>query len=163
MSWTAARRKPEAADAPTAPSVELGEVFFLLARVKRSLWAAVDARLRAEHGLPLEWFYAMTMLSEHGPAVDEPFLAQGLSIGADEVELLIDALVDAGHLRRREGPRMTAPVSLTFRGSRELARAGRTLEQELARHLRVALSADDLTQFESSLGTMLREARSAAA
>jgi MarR family transcriptional regulator, organic hydroperoxide resistance regulator len=154
------RPEPDATEAQGKRPVNLAELFLVLTRVKRSLWAAVDIRLRAEHGLALEEFQAMTTISEPGQSCSESTLASAMVMAPDNVRTLIDALVASQYVTRvtKPGVAQQAQLTLTPRARFKLARAERTFEAELANRLRSSLAPDEVTQLENALASMFPDA-----
>jgi hypothetical protein len=140
---------------PETPlQVDLYEIFGLLARVKRSLCAEIDVRLRADHQLPLQGFDALTVISNCVDGCDEATIAAALSLSPPEAGTLVEALVSAGHVRRVG--RRDGAVDLTLRGSALLSKAGRTLDRELEGRVRSVLLAGEIAQLGDALSVLRR-------
>jgi DNA-binding MarR family transcriptional regulator len=156
--WVSLEYRPPVAAAPIP--VDLPHLFLLLARLKATLCADIDARLRAEHDLPLEAFDAMKTITQPGESCDEPALAAALSMTLDEARALLDGLVRSGHARRTAGASHAEPtaVSLTLRGRLVLTRAGRTLDRELNRRIGSVLSPGEIAELEDALAALRRSA-----
>ncbi|HET9016370.1 MAG TPA: MarR family winged helix-turn-helix transcriptional regulator [Thermomicrobiaceae bacterium] len=117
-----------------------------LVRLEIRLWERVDARLRAEHGLPLAHFWPLYVVG-HAPAeslrVGELAAALGLTVGG--TSKVVDRIVAAGYLRREPDPtdRRASRLVLTHAGRSCLGAAGATCEAELAAALDAALGPDE--------------------
>jgi DNA-binding MarR family transcriptional regulator len=146
------------AEAPL--QVDLPEIFGLLARVKRSLCAEIDVRLRADHRIPLQAFDALTVISNREEGCDEATIAAALSVSQPEVGTLVEALVSAGHVRRV--PRRAGAVDLTLRGSVLLSKARRTLDRELEKGFRSVLLPGELAQLAEALSVLRRSTEATA-
>ena len=117
-----------------------------LVHLEITLWNRVDARLRAEHGLPLAFFWPLYVVGRTGDGrlrVGELAAALGLTVGG--TSKLVDRMAGAGLLRREPdaADRRASRVVLTDAGRVCLAAAGQTYETELATVLDAALSAED--------------------
>lgn len=137
---------------------DLKKLFFELVRCETAVWNAVDARLRAEHGLPLSRFEPMQVIgSQTSCRVYD--ISETLSITTGGASKLVDAIAASGFCRRRPNPddRRSSIIELTPEGKRLLARATRTLERELEERIGSLLSDRSLQQFTAAL-TRLRDA-----
>lgn len=141
----------------------LPELFFALARVKASLCSEVDDALRDEHGLALEAYSLLALISERIQGYDEGALAGQLSLTPDMLRALVDSLVKLGYAIRTTSPGGDAPsVTLTLRGRSALAHAHRALDRELHRRIGSVLSRGEVAELESALATLReRSARAA--
>ncbi len=116
-----------------------------LIRLEIVLWERVDARLRAEHELPLAFFEPLFFISRsRDGSLRVGDLAQALRITVGGTSKLVDRIERAGLIRREPDPddRRASRVALTDAGKRKLAAAGKTYEAELATILDAALSPD---------------------
>ena len=131
---------------------DLGQLFSDLIRFETELWNAVDARLRAEHGLPLHWFEPMQIIASQ-PNCRVYDIAGALSLTTGGVSKLVDAIEGAGYCKRRPNPgdRRSSIIELTPAGRKALGRASRTFDAELEVRLRSALPDRALKQFASAL------------
>ena len=131
---------------------DLKQLFSDLIRYETELWNAVDARLRAEHGLPLHRFEPMQIIAIQ-PDCRVYDIAGALSITTGGVSKLVDSIEAAGYCRRRANPgdRRSSIIELTPAGKKLLARATKTFEAELELRLGSLLSGRALSQFASSL------------
>jgi DNA-binding MarR family transcriptional regulator len=135
-------------------------LFNELVRFETELWNAVDARLRAEHDLPLHRFEPMQII-ERTPECRVYDIAETLSITTGGASKIVDSIESAGHAKRRPNPddRRSSIIELTPAGKRLLAKATTTFEAELELRLGSALSDRAMRQFASAL-TALRAAAS---
>jgi DNA-binding MarR family transcriptional regulator len=131
---------------------DLPQLFSDLIRFETELWNTIDARLRAEHDLPLHRFEPMQVIARtaHCRVYD---IAGELSLTTGGVSKIIDAIEAAGHCRRRPNPadRRSSIIELTPAGDKALAKATRTFENELEALLRPVLSERSLKQFGIAL------------
>ena len=134
---------------------ELQELFHELVRFQIELWNAVDARLRAAHEMPLGWYESMQAISVH-PSCRVNDIADELVITVGGISKIVDRLETAGLCKRRPNPddRRSSIIGLTPSGSRQLAKAATTVEDELQSRLGTAVSARSLQQFGSTLGKL---------
>jgi DNA-binding MarR family transcriptional regulator len=134
------------------------QLFSDLVRFETELWNAVDARLRADHDLPLHKFEPMQII-DRTPECRVYDIAQTLSITTGGVSKIVDSIESAGHVKRRPNPddRRSSIIELTPAGRRLLAKATTTFETELDSRLGSALSDRALRQFTLAL-TALRAA-----
>jgi DNA-binding MarR family transcriptional regulator len=141
---------------------DLKQLFSDLIRFETELWNAIDARLRAEHHLPLHRFEPMQIIAGT-PGCRVYDIAATLSLTTGGVSKLIDSIEADGYCRRRPNPadRRSSILELTPAGSRALARATKVFEAELELRLGAALPERALSQFVSSLNA-LRAASNAA-
>jgi MarR family transcriptional regulator, organic hydroperoxide resistance regulator len=137
---------------------DLKQLFSDLVRFETELWSAVDARLRAEHDLPLHKFEPMQIVS-NTPDCRVYDIAEALSLTTGGVSKIVDSIEASGWVRRRPNPedRRSSIIELTPAGKKLLSKATGTFEAELAERLGGALSHQALRQFTSAL-TGLRAA-----
>ena len=141
---------------------ELTDVFSQLVRFETELWNAVDARLRADHDLPLSRFEPMLIIGRRsGCRVND--IADELAITVGGTSKLVDRIEASGHCQRRANPedRRSSIVELTPAGRRILKAAGATFEAELDARLGSVVSPRALKQFGETL-TTLRNANAVA-
>ena len=145
---------------------DLLELFVLLGRAKRSLCRTVDRRLRTDHGISFEAFYAMTVISESRQGFDMSTSADAFAIEPNELHGLMEGLVRSGRVQWSRGSAEDQAVlptlKLTLRGCRLLKQATGTVEDELAGSIRLDLSPEAIEQVESSLAAMWGAVRSQA-
>ncbi len=127
--------------------VDLQELFFELIRCETEIWNAVDARLRAVHGLPLSRFEPMQVIDSH-PRCRVYDIAETLSITTGGTSKLVDAIEATGHCHRRPNPddRRSSIIELTPSGKRLLGRATKTFEAELEERIGSVLPDRSLDQ-----------------
>jgi len=133
-------------------------LFSDLIRLETELWNAVDARLRAECGLPMSWFDTMQVIARR-PGCRVQDIASDLAITVGGASKMVDRIEAAGYGRRRANPddRRSSIVEVTPAGRRVQAKATKVLEDELAIRLGAALPQRSLEQF----GATIRKLRAA--
>jgi DNA-binding MarR family transcriptional regulator len=134
---------------------DLKQLFSDLVRFETELWDAVDARLRADHDLPLHRFEPMQIIGRT-PGCRVYDIAEALSITTGGVSKIVDSIESAGHATRRPNPddRRSSIIELTPAGRRLLAKATTTFEAELELRLGSALSDRALRQFTLALNAL---------
>jgi len=143
---------PEHARLDSRAMEDLKQLFSDLIRFETELWNAIDARLRAEHDLPLHKFEPMQIIATR-PNCRVYDIAEALSLTTGGVSKLIDAIEASGYCKRRPNPddRRSSIIELTPSGRKALARATKTFERELELRLRSSVPAQTLAQFSSSM------------
>lgn len=117
-----------------------------LVHLEVTLWNRIDGRLRAEHDLPLAFFWPLYVVG-HSPAgslrVGELATALGLTVGG--TSKIVDRIERADLLRREPDAedRRASRVALTDAGRSKLAAASETHEDEMVTMLDAALSAGE--------------------
>jgi MarR family transcriptional regulator, organic hydroperoxide resistance regulator len=114
----------------------LREVFNELVRLEIEVWNAVDARLRADHDLPLTHFEPMAVIERMGTCrVYDIAIELGITTGG--TSKLVDRIEEQGYLRRRPNPddRRSSLLELTPAGRRVVKAAGKSFDDELERRL----------------------------
>jgi MarR family transcriptional regulator, organic hydroperoxide resistance regulator len=131
---------------------DLKQLFSDLIRFETELWNAIDARLRAEHDLPLHKFEPMQIIAGR-PNCRVYDIVGALSLTTGGVSKLVDSIEASGYCKRRPNPddRRSSIIELTPAGKKELARATQTFDRELELRLRSSVPAQTLAQFSSSL------------
>jgi MarR family transcriptional regulator, organic hydroperoxide resistance regulator len=131
---------------------DLKQLFSELIRFETELWNAIDARLRAEHELPLHKFEPMQIIASQ-PNCRVYDIAGALSLTTGGVSKLVDSIEQSGDCKRRPNPddRRSSIIELTPAGTKLLAGATKTFERELGLRLRSSVPAHTLAQFSSSL------------
>jgi MarR family transcriptional regulator, organic hydroperoxide resistance regulator len=131
---------------------DLKRLFSDLIRFETELWNTVDARMRADHDLPLHKFEPMQVIAATADCRVYD-IAGALSLTTGGVSKIVDSIEASGHCRRRPNPgdRRSSIIELTPAGRRVLASATRTFERELQARLGSALSERTLQQFGSAL------------
>ncbi|MFG1910086.1 MarR family winged helix-turn-helix transcriptional regulator [Kribbella sp. NPDC048928] len=136
---------------------DLTALFTDLVRLETRLYNALDARLKAEHELPLGQFEFLRFISAHGTT--RVFdLAREMAITVGATSKAVDRLESAGRIRRTANPsdRRSSLLELTPVGADILAAATPTVEAELQIWLGSVLPAAVLEQLGSTL-SMLRQ------
>jgi DNA-binding MarR family transcriptional regulator len=115
---------------------QLPALFRDLVRLQIELWNGVDARLRADHDLPLTWFEPLAVIAAR-PSCRVQDIAAELVITVGGTSKLVDRLEAAGHCRRRPHPGdgRSSLLELTDQGRALLDRAGVSYADELQRRL----------------------------
>jgi len=137
---------------------ELAQFFEDLVRAETRLYNAVDARLRDRHGLTLGQYELLTVISRRdGCRVLDIVRTVGITVGA--ASKAVDRLEAAGWCRRRvnEDDRRSSVLTVTPAGTRLLARARPTFEQELTDRLAGVASERALDQAARVLGALRAE------
>jgi MarR family transcriptional regulator, organic hydroperoxide resistance regulator len=136
---------------------DLKQLFSDLIRFETELWNAVDARLRAEHDLPLHRFEPMQIIA-NTPACRVYDIAGALSLTTGGVSKIIDAIEASGYCKRRPNPgdRRSSIIELTPAGKRLLAKATKTFDAELEERLGSALSDRALKELGTTLAGLRR-------
>ncbi len=132
-----------------------GELFVDLVRVETRLWNAVDARLRAEHGLRLGQYDLLTVIAgRHECRVLDLVHEVAITVGA--ASKAVDRLVEAGWCRRVANPAdgRSSFLELTPSGVAALSGARRTYEEEIARWTSQLLSPGTLEELANALRTI---------
>jgi MarR family transcriptional regulator, organic hydroperoxide resistance regulator len=134
---------------------DLKQLFSDLIRFETELWNAIDARLRAEHDLPLHKFEPMQVIASQ-PDCRVYDIAGALSLTTGGVSKLVDSIEASGYCKRRPNPgdRRSSIIELTPAGRKVLGRATKTFESELQQRLGAALSKRHLAEFSSALRSL---------
>lgn len=134
----------------------LQRLFSDLIRFETELWNAVDARLRAEFGLPLSRFEPLQVISRVDSCRVHD-IASELSITAGGTSKLIDRIEAAGYCVRGTNPDdlRSSIITLTPAGRRILADATVAFQDELERRFAAVLTRRELELFGATL-TKLR-------
>lgn len=129
-----------------------------LVRFETELWDAVDARLRADHDLPLGRFESLRIVGGRG-ACRVQDIAEDLAITVGGTSKVVDRLEAAGLCRRRGNPddRRSSLIELTAAGRRLLAKASVSFDDELERRVGTVITPRALQQLTTTL-TRLRAA-----
>jgi DNA-binding MarR family transcriptional regulator len=136
---------------------ELAALFTDLVRLETRVYNAVDARLRADHELPLGQYEFLRFIAARGTCRVYD-LAQEMAITVGATSKAVDRLEAAGRVRRTANPddRRSSLVALTPAGQRLLAEAQPTFESELTTWIGSVLPAESLDQLAVIL-SMLRQ------
>jgi DNA-binding MarR family transcriptional regulator len=134
---------------------DLPRIYHDLVRFETELWAAVDARLRQDCGLPLTSFEIMQLVGRHpGRRVQD--IAAEFAITVGGTSKVVDRIEAAGHCRRVPNPtdRRSALIELTAAGAEKLAEAVPVFQDELERRLGSVLSEAELDRLALSLSVL---------
>ncbi|OHV29122.1 MULTISPECIES: MarR family winged helix-turn-helix transcriptional regulator [Pseudofrankia] len=136
-------------------ATEVTQLFIDLVRVETRLYNAVDARLRAAHGLTAGQYQLMQIISERDTCrvLD---LVQETAITVGAASKAVDRLEAAGWCRRAANPddRRSSLLSLTPAGSGLLAQARPTFEEEVAARVVGVVTGPALQQTAISLAAL---------
>ncbi|TDW83225.1 MarR family winged helix-turn-helix transcriptional regulator [Kribbella sp. VKM Ac-2566] len=135
---------------------DLTALFTDLVRLETRLYNVIDARLKAEHDLPLGQFEFLRFVAAHGTTRVYD-LAREMAITVGATSKAVDRLESAGRVRRTANPsdRRSSLVELTPAGADVLAAATPTVEAELQTWVG---SAPALEQLATSLSMLRRRA-----
>ena len=136
---------------------DLTALFTDLVRLETRLYNVLDARLKAEHALPLGQFEFLRFIAAHG-ATRVYDLAREMAITVGATSKAVDRLEAPGRVRRTANPadRRSSLVELTTAGADILAAATPTVEAELRTWVGSVLPAPVVEQLATSL-SMLRQ------
>ena len=131
---------------------DLKKLFNELIRFEVEVWDSVDARLRAEHNLPLSRFEPMQVIASQ-PQCRVYDIAAALSLTTGGTSKLVDGLEASGYCRRLPNPadRRSSLLELTPAGKRLLTKATKTFEDELEQRIGAVLPDRSVQQFTSML------------
>jgi len=140
---------------------DLTAVFTDLVRLETRLYNVLDARLKAEHDLPLGQFEFLRVIAARGTARVYD-LAHDIAITVGATSKAVDRLESAGRCRRTANPndRRSSLVELTPEGQRVLAAAAPTVEAELNTWVGSVLPAANLEQLATMLSMLRQRAES---
>jgi DNA-binding MarR family transcriptional regulator len=138
---------------------DLTSLFTDLVRLETRLYNALDARLKAEHNLPLGQFEFLRFLASRGTARVYD-LAHQMAITVGATSKAVDRLEAAGRCRRTANPddRRSSLVAVTPEGERILAEATPTVEAELQTWVGSVVPADALERLATTLSMLRRRA-----
>ena len=136
---------------------DLTALFTDLVRLETRLYNVLDARLKAEHNLPLGQFEFLRFIAARGTARVYD-LAREMAITVGATSKAVDRLEAAGRVRRTANPvdRRSSLVELTPAGAEILAAAAPTVGAELNTWVGSVLPVTVLDQLGTSL-SMLRQ------
>jgi DNA-binding MarR family transcriptional regulator len=139
---------------------DLKTLFNELVRLEIDTWSAIDARLRAEHGLPLSRCEVMRVIASQANCRVYDIVAE-LSLTTGGASKLVDTIEAAGYSRRRPNPqdRRSSIIELTPSGKRLMQKATVTVEDELEKRIGSALPDRSLEQLTATLGRLRENAR----
>lgn len=136
---------------------DLTALFSDLVRLETRVYNAIDARLRADHEVPLGQYEFMRYIDSRGRCRVYD-LAQEMAITVGATSKAVDRLEAAGRVRRTANPddRRSSLLALTPVGQRLLAEAQPTFEAELTTWIGSVLPTRSLDQLATTL-SMLRQ------
>ena len=131
---------------------DLLDLFHQLVRFETELWNAVDARLRADFGLPLSRLEPMQVIVCR-PSCRVNDIAEELSVTIGGTSKLVDRIESAGYCIRRANPDdgRSSVIELTAAGRRVLAKATKAFEDELETRIGSAVTPRSLQQLYTSI------------
>jgi MarR family transcriptional regulator, organic hydroperoxide resistance regulator len=134
---------------------DLKALFNDLIRFEIEIWSAVDARLKAEFGLPLTHYEPMSVMGRL-PGCRVYDIAEELKITTGGTSKLVDRIEASGYCRRLPNPadRRSSLLELTAPGRELLDRASVAMDEELERWLAAAVPERTLRQFGATLGRL---------
>lgn len=133
----------------------LREVFTRLVRVQTDLWNAVDARVRADHGVPLTHVTALQVIVST-PDCRVQDLVSTLHITVGGASKVADRLVAAGHVIRMANPddRRSSVLIPTDAGRQLLVSSNPSIDSVLDARVGSRLGAEELTALDQLLRTL---------
>ena len=145
-----------------ATAADLKLLFSDLVRLETELWDAVEARLVADHGLTLPKFEFMQVISRI-PGCRVHDIASEISITVGGASKIVDRIEADGLCARRANPgdRRSSIIQLTPSGTRMLAQAMVSFEDELQRRLGAGLPDRELLQFATTVAALRQAMRQA--
>jgi DNA-binding MarR family transcriptional regulator len=149
---------------PNTVTPDLQPLFSDLVRLETELWNAVEARLRAEHGITLP-FYEFLRVIARTPGCRVHDIAAELGITVGGTSKIVDRIEAAGHCARQANPsdRRSSLLFLTPAGKRLLPRASATVDRELQARLGPVLTERSLGQLTKTLARLRDGLRAAEA
>ena len=135
---------------------ELSRIYDDLVGLKTDLWNAAEERLRAEFGLPVRYFQAMSAIGQPGACqVDD--VAAELGISRRSAQELIGHIEAEGYCRRySRGGQAIQALELTASGQSLLTQAGLAFDDELEHRLGAVVPPSALEQFAATLRRLRR-------
>lgn len=144
------------ADASAAAAPDARATFSRLVRTQTRLWSAVDARVRAEHGVPLTQVMALrTVATTEACSVGE--LVDTLHITIGGASKVVDRLVAAGLVSRtaNQRDRRSPILEPTASGRLLLVAATPTIDDVLRDELAAHITVEDLATLDRILGQLV--------
>lgn len=140
---------------------DLTSLFSDLVRLETRLYNALDARLKAEHDLPLGQFEFLRFIAR-GETTRVYDLAHEMAITVGATSKAVDRLEASGRCRRTANPgdRRSSLVEITPAGASLLAAATPTVEAELNIWLGSVLPTHALDSLGTTLSMLRRRAES---
>jgi DNA-binding MarR family transcriptional regulator len=136
---------------------DLKALFNDLVRLETRVYNAIDARLRADHDLPLGQYEFLRHIDSRGTCrVYDVAHEMAITVGA--TSKAVDRLETAGRVRRTANPddRRSSLLALTPAGQQLLAEATPTFESELTTWIGSVLPTESLDHLATAL-SMLRQ------
>jgi MarR family transcriptional regulator, organic hydroperoxide resistance regulator len=139
---------------------DLKTLFNELVRLEVETWDAIDARLRAEHGLPLTRYEVMRVIASQPNCRVYDIVAE-LSLTTGGASKLVDTVEASGYSRRRPNPddRRSSIIELTAAGKRLVEKATKTVEDELDKRIGSVLPDRSLQQLTATLARLRESGR----
>jgi DNA-binding MarR family transcriptional regulator len=133
----------------------LTDVFTRLVRVQTDLWNVVDARIRADHGVPLTDLTALQVVVAT-PACRVHDLVTTLHITVGGASKVVDRLVAAGYATRTPNPddRRSSILAPTMAGQTLVTAARPSIEAVLRERLGSRLTTHELINLTTALRKM---------
>ncbi|GIF44457.1 MarR family winged helix-turn-helix transcriptional regulator [Actinoplanes xinjiangensis] len=134
---------------------DLKRLYRELVSLEIELWGGVEARLRAEVGLPLTSFEVLHLLLRRpGPRIQD--IAEEFSITVGGTSKVVDRLEAAGLCERRANPndRRSSVVELTAEGRTVAQRALEVFEEELELRIGSVISEQAVHDVTAVLSTL---------
>lgn len=137
------------------------ELFSELGRLETGLRAAVERRLRADHGQSLSTFEFLRVISGRARCRVHDIAAE-LSITVGGTSKIVDRLAGAGYCQRRPNPddRRSSFIDLTGSGRQLLAGLTASVDDELRLRIGASLPEAALSQLTGTLTRLRSAARS---
>lgn len=134
---------------------DLGQLFEDLVRVETRLYNAVDARLRAAHGVSRGEYGMMRIIGGRGTCRVYD-IAHEINITVGAASKAVDRLVAADWCRRTNNPAdgRSSLLALTRTGTRICAKATPTFEAALSEWIDDVVPQRSLEQLARTLGTI---------
>ncbi|MDK1475349.1 MarR family transcriptional regulator [Streptomyces sp. 549] len=134
---------------------DLKRLYRELVSLEIELWNGIEARLRAEHDLPLTSFEVLHLLLRHpGPRIQD--IAEEFSITVGGTSKVVDRLEAAGLCARRANPhdRRSSIVELTPEGRELVSGAVKVFEEELELRIGSVIPEHSVRELSEVLGTL---------
>jgi len=152
---------PSSSQRPTDPDGErvgdsgLRVLFSELVRLETELWDAVEARLKADHGITLPFFEFLQIIARQ-PNCRVQDIAAELSITVGGTSKIVDRIEAAGYCARHANPgdRRSSILALTPAGQRLLPSITATVDDELAARLGAGLAGRSLPELIETLSAL---------
>ena len=134
---------------------DLLSLFNDLVRIETRLWNALDARLRADLGIPLGRFETLQVLGRRGTSRIND-IADELAITWGGSSKIVDRLEEGGFCVRRPNPEdgRSSLIDLTDPGRELVARGEALLREELVQLVQDPLSPRRVQELAGTLGRL---------